>query len=235
MLFLFVCVAFAVFLVVLLGWGQSRSKGSEKPENLSESDVPVIVINQDLVDGPSRSLDALHKYGCQNLTILDNGSECAKTLAWYETRDCLDRCTVELATRRPISETSWVSGCVSRVAGTGLYVLVRSDLDLTTLPNDFLAILHVLLKSNRHVAAVGCGILLSDLPETAASLEYIGEAYQDYAFPVLPAGLDRSVRDQYPCYSGRAPTVTLSEAQGPCYTQLLVRGLCSVRLLSMYM
>jgi hypothetical protein len=89
--------------------------------------------------------------GVGDIFIVDNGSDYAPLLEWYETKPC------EIIRLDNIGHTApWHCGLVNRLNTT--YVVTDSDLGLDGIPDNTLTVLHSKLIENPLLGKVGLGL-----------------------------------------------------------------------------
>jgi len=114
--------------------------------------IPVFIVNRNLLTWPKRMVEQLHSWGMKNIMIVDNASTYEPLLEWYENCDVrVIRLDENLGPR-----AVWHAGLNKDVED--LYIVTDPDLDLSNLPGDVLDLLLVGLARFPMVRKVGLGL-----------------------------------------------------------------------------
>src|SRR3990167_5635728 len=105
--------------------------------------------------------------GC-DVILMDNGSTYPPLLKWYKT--CGYK--IHQMTNTCYNRGLWESGLIDSY-GDKNYILTDPDLDLSSVPSDFIEKLFIGLENNPDVMKSGLSLRIDDLPENAYTKEVI--------------------------------------------------------------
>ena len=152
----------------LVGWreGVRRSLGRRCESRIRRRGlpdwraVPVIINNRDRLEVTRRLIDWLETAGMKNIVILDNASTYPPLLAYYETTR---HRVIRLA--RNIGHRALWRSPVHREFRDGYYVLTDPDvIPDEACPMDAVRVFLETMQRHPHVAKVGFGLRIDDIP-----------------------------------------------------------------------
>ena len=177
--------------------------------------IPIVILNRDRLDPTKKLVEALHKRGYFNITIIDNQSTYEPLLDWYKTSN-LD------VFHNDIPETLYDTGTLYRLAVEvkhpkfvdivkDYYIFTDSDtVPVEELPENFVEhMVEICAKHNLH--KVGLGLKIDDLPldqspaqkALAAEEQYWNGKIIDNGFELYPAPIDTT----FAVYSPNSPAL----------------------------
>jgi hypothetical protein len=127
----------------------------------NQPNVPVFIINRDLLEWPRAMVAEIRRMGATPI-IVDTGTTHKPTADWYES----DRHLMTLWCENHVQHTPWISGAVGSVmAESRYYVVTDPDLDISGCPDETIQHLINLLDRYGDIAKAGLSLEVNDFPD----------------------------------------------------------------------
>ena len=145
--------------------------------------IPAFIINYNRLTLPAKMAEFLSKNKNVDVYIIDNASTYEPLLEWYKT------CPYKVIHMdgNHGHTVFWKKGLYTQYVKEGNYILTDSDLDLSTIPDNWLEVLEEGLKKYPY-AKVGFSLETNDLPDTPFKNEI--QAWESQFWPPKARQLD---------------------------------------------